>query len=110
MFDLRILSESWASPLFRFEGDMFFGGADTGEGGGDGCEVIELKIMSDHVHLFVSAKPISAPNQIVFRIKGYTSRKIREEFEHIRKTLPSLWTRSYFVSTAGNVSSDIIQR
>jgi len=24
--------------------------------------------------------------------------------------MPSLWTRSYFVSTAGNVSSETIQR
>ena len=81
---------------------------DKGESEGDGCEIIELKIMSYHVHLFISAKPILAPNQIVFHIKGYTSRKIREEFEQ-RKSLPSLWTRSYFVSTAGNVSSDVIQ-
>lgn len=28
---------------------------------------------------------------------------------HLRK-LPSLWTRSFFLSTAGNVSQEIIQK
>ncbi|WP_370048219.1 transposase [Lysinibacillus sp. RC79] len=34
--------------------------------------------------------------------------KLREEFPHLQH-LPSQWTRSYFVSTAGNVSSEIIK-
>ena len=38
-----------------------------------------------------------------------SSHDLREEFLHLRK-LPSLWTRSYFLSTAGNVSQQIIQR
>ncbi|MGD7010382.1 transposase, partial [Metabacillus sp. 84] len=43
------------------------------------------------------------------KIKGVTSKKLREEFPHLQH-LPSLWTRSYFVSTAGNVSSETIKR
>ncbi|MGD7010381.1 transposase, partial [Metabacillus sp. 84] len=42
------------------------------------------------------------------KIKGVTSKKLREEFPHLQH-LPSLWTRSYFVSTAGNVSSETIK-
>jgi putative transposase len=34
---------------------------------------------------------------------------LRQEFPHLLR-LPSLWTRSYFVSTAGHVSSHTIQR
>jgi hypothetical protein len=30
---------------------------------------------------------------------------VREEFPHLRK-LPSLWTRSFFLSTAGNMSQE----
>ncbi|MGN8739976.1 transposase, partial [Bilifractor sp. HCP3S3_D3] len=33
---------------------------------------------------------------------------LREEFPQLAK-MPSLWTRSYFVSTAGNVSSETIE-
>ena len=43
------------------------------------------------------------------KIKGVSSRIIRNEFEELSK-MPSLWTRSYFVSTAGNVSSETIKK
>jgi putative transposase len=42
------------------------------------------------------------------QIKGCTSLPLREEFPQL-KAMPSLWTRSYFVSTAGNVSSETIK-
>jgi len=74
-----------------------------------GLEILAMEIMPDHIHLFVSAPPNISPHQIMFRIKGYTSRILREEFPHLKK-LPSLWTRSYFVSSAGNVSSETIKR
>ena len=64
--------------------------------------------MADHVHLFLSCPPTLAPCQIVFRVKGRSSRKLRQEIPHLRR-LPSLWTRSYFVGTAGNVSADTIR-
>ena len=43
------------------------------------------------------------------QIKGYTSKILREEFSELSK-MPSLWTRSYFVSTAGNVCSETIKK
>lgn len=72
------------------------------------CEVLAIEVMPDHVHLFLSCHPSLAPDQIMFRMKGYSSRVLRQEFPHLLK-MPSLWTRSYFVSTAGNVSSETIK-
>lgn len=43
------------------------------------------------------------------QIKGYTSKILREEFVELSK-MPSLWTRNYFVSTAGNVCSETIKK
>jgi putative transposase len=74
-----------------------------------GVGIVALEVMPDHVHLFASAKPSHAPNQIIARLKGKSSRILRLEFPHLLK-LPSLWTRSFFVSTAGLVSSATIQR
>lgn len=74
-----------------------------------GLKILALEVRPDHLHLFVSAPPQLAPNQIVFRLKSYTSRILRREFPFLKR-MPSLWTRSYFVSTAGNVSSETIQR
>jgi putative transposase len=73
------------------------------------CTVLALEIMPDHVHLFVSAPPTLAPQTIVRRLKSRSSRMLRQEFPHLLR-LPSLWTRSYFSSTAGNVSRQTIQR
>jgi len=46
---------------------------------------------------------------VVRECKGATSRELRQKYPVLLK-LPSLWTRSYFASTAGNVSSHVIQR
>jgi putative transposase len=69
-----------------------------------------LAIEPDHVHLFVNCPPTIAPYQIIHRIKGRTARFLRQEFPNPLMKLPSMWTSSYFVSTAGNVSSETIQR
>ena len=72
-------------------------------------EIIALEIMPDHVHLFVNCLPILAPSQIMFRLKGYTARILRREFPELMK-LPSMWTTSFFCSTAENVSSETIKK
>lgn len=73
------------------------------------CRVIALEVMPDHVHLFLNGPTSLCPDQIMHRIKGYTSRILRKEHSWLMK-LPSMWTRSYFASTAGNVSSKTIQK
>ncbi len=72
-------------------------------------EVIQLAIQPDHVHLFLRANPYTLPTDIARLIKGRSSHALREEFAHVKR-MPSLWTRSTFYSTAGNVSADIIQQ
>ena len=61
------------------------------------------------LHLFVRTNPSTLPSDVPRLIKGRSSRLLRQEFAHVRK-LPTLWTHSYFLSTAGNVSSETIQR
>lgn len=73
------------------------------------CEIIAQEIMPDHVHLFLNCPTDISPDQLMFRIKGYSSRILRLEFPVLAR-MPSMWTRSYFVSTAGNVSSETIKR
>jgi putative transposase len=74
-----------------------------------GIIIEHLAIQPDHLHMFVSAPPSLAINQIVYRLKGYTARSLRQEFPHLRR-LPSMWTTSYFASTAGNISQTTIRR
>ena len=75
-----------------------------------GWEVIELAIQPDHVHLFVRAFPSTSAADIVKECKGLTSHELRKRYPNPLKKLPSMWTRSYFASTAGNVSQEIITK
>ena len=77
------------------------------------CEELDISIVAmecdkDHVHLFLNTPPTLSPADTMAKIKGVTSKRLREEFSHFQH-LPSLWTRSYFVSTAGSVSSETIK-
>ena len=71
--------------------------------------IVALEVMPDHVHVFLNVLPSISPSDIMAKVKGVTSRRLRMEFKHLRH-LPSLWTRSFFCSTAGNVSSETIAR
>lgn len=72
-------------------------------------DILALEIMPDHLHLFVSTYPQIEVHKLVKLFKGRSSNILRKEFPELLK-MPCLWTRSYFVSTAGNVSSDTIQK
>jgi putative transposase len=61
------------------------------------------------IHLFVSVKLVDTPHLIVKAFKGRSSYILRKEFPELLK-LPSLWTSSYFMSTAGNISSEAVRR
>jgi putative transposase len=74
-----------------------------------GWEIIELAIQPDHVHLFVRVWPTDSAAEVVKECKGVTSHELRLKYPQLRK-LPSLWTRSYFSASAGNVSKDVIAR
>lgn len=74
-----------------------------------GWQVINLAVQPDHVHLFVRAFPTTPAAEIVKECKGVTSHDLRQKYPHLLK-LPSLWTRSYFASTGGNVSQEMIRR
>jgi putative transposase len=74
-----------------------------------GWEIIELAIQPDHIHLFVRVWPSVAASEVVKEIKGVTSPVLRERYPVLRK-LPSLWTRSFFAATVGNVSNETVQR
>jgi putative transposase len=71
--------------------------------------VIQVAIQPDHVHLCIRSNPYTLPTDIARLIKGRSSHLLREEFPHLMR-MPSLWTRSTFYSTAGNVSAEVIEQ
>lgn len=75
-----------------------------------GFEVLEMEVMSDHVHLLLDVDPTIGINMIVSRIKGETAHILTREFPEIRRKLPTLWTRSKFIATVGSVSLDVVKK
>jgi putative transposase len=73
-------------------------------------EIKGLEVMPEHVHLVVACEPTHAPQFLANQFKGYTSRLLRQEFPHLCSQLPTLWSRSYYVGTAGTVSDATIRR
>jgi putative transposase len=74
-----------------------------------GWNILALAMQPDHIHLFVRVWPSDSAAEVVKECQGITSFHLRHEFPHLLK-LPSTWTRSYFASTAENVSQETIQR
>jgi putative transposase len=59
--------------------------------------------------VFVRVFPTTSAAQVVREVKGLTSHELRKNHPVLLR-LPSLWTRSYFAATAGNVSEETIRR
>ena len=74
------------------------------------AELLDLEIMDDHVHLLVSVDPQFGIHKLIKRIKGVSSRILREEFPWLKSKIPALWTNSYFVSTVGGATSEAVEK
>lgn len=70
--------------------------------------ILELAVMPDHVHMFVSAAPEIAPAKLVQIIKSITARRVFERFPGIKRILwgGALWERGYFVMSSGTGTTD----
>ena len=80
----------------------------------DICDELEIEIIAiecdkDHTHMFLNCLSTPSPSDIMQKIKGATSRVLRDEFIELKK-MPSLCTRSYFISMTGNVSSETVKK
>jgi putative transposase len=75
-----------------------------------GWTVQALEVMPDRVHLFVRTGPDASPALVAHQCKGFTSRVLRAEFPHLRSRLPTLWSKSYLVTSVGRVSEAAIRR
>ncbi|MCC0684276.1 IS200/IS605 family transposase [Clostridioides sp. ZZV15-6383] len=75
-----------------------------------GAEIIEMEINKDHVHLLILCDPQFGIHKVVKGLKGFSSRILRENFQHLKSSMPSMWTNSYFVGTVGTVSLEVVKQ
>ncbi len=53
------------------------------------CEIIELEVLSDHVHMLCEVDPQFGIHRFVKRVKGKSSRMLRQEFDWLTSRLPT---------------------
>lgn len=72
--------------------------------------IIEMEIMEDHVHLLLECNPRFGVMKCIHKLKGASSNLMFKEFDDIKRKLPTLWTRSAFISTVGSVSLEVVKK
>ena len=75
-----------------------------------GITVEHIEAMPNHIHLMISFPPSLAPSSAVKSLKGVSAREWFKKFPKDKKLLwgGHLWSPSFFMSTIGNVSKEIV--
>ena len=72
-----------------------------------------IEVMPDHVHMLVSFKPKYAASDIVKNFKGSSARIFFKAHPEIKISMfwgEKLWSNSYFMSTLGDMSREIVEQ
>ena len=72
--------------------------------------ILEMEVMPDHVHLLIDCNPRFGIMECIKVLKRISSHNMCIEFPDIKSKLPTLWTRSVFVSSVGSVSLETVRK
>ena len=76
------------------------------------CEVQEMSVQNDHIHLVVSIPPKVSVSQMMGILKGKLAIKLFKSYPQMKQKPywgNHFWARGYFVSTVG-IDEDVIKR
>ena len=75
-------------------------------------KLLSCEIMPDHIHYFISAPPQWRPSDIAKLLKGISSRRLLLQYPELStyRGRSKLWSPSYFIGTAGNITAKTIKR
>ncbi len=77
-----------------------------------GCEVVEYNILANHIHMVMIIPPKYAVSEVVGRLKGKTSSKLRKRYSLLKAIYWAdnvVWSPGYHVSTVGIAEEKIIE-
>lgn len=72
--------------------------------------ILDMEVMPDHVHMIIDCNPRFGIMNCIRKLKGISSKRMRETYPELKKKLPTLWTRSAFISSVGAVSLSVVQQ
>ena len=76
------------------------------------CEIQEMSVQSDHIHLVVSIPPRISVSELMGILKGKLAIKLFRSYPKMKKKPywgNHFWARGYFVSTVG-IDEELIKR
>lgn len=76
-----------------------------------GVQILSQECGTDHIHILFETKPATDIVKYINVLKGNTSRKLRTKYnQQLQSVLydDALWSPSYYLATAGNVSLDAL--
>lgn len=73
-------------------------------------EIENMEVMTDHVHMMISFAPKYTPSSIVKAFKGGSAKQWFIKYPETKSQLwgGHLWSPSFFMSTLGNVSKEVV--
>ena len=77
-----------------------------------GCEIVELNIRADHVHLLAMIPPKVSISDYMGTVKGRTAIRVLNKFKQIKKRPywgNHFWSKGYCVDTVG-LDSEMIRK
>lgn len=73
-------------------------------------EIIEMETDKDYIHILADIDPQFGVMKFVKTAKGRSSKILRNEFNHLKTRLPTLWTNSVFISTVGGAPIEVVKQ
>ena len=73
----------------------------------------KMEVMPDHVHVLISFPPSKAPTSAIKALKGRSAFIFLRRHPEIRQSRywsGHLWSPSYYMSTLGNMSKEVVEK
>ena len=77
-----------------------------------GCQVIELNVQADHVHLLIKVPPKQSISNLMGAVKGRSAIRVFKQFPYLKKRPywgNHFWAKGYCVDTVG-LDADMIRK
>jgi REP-associated tyrosine transposase len=77
-----------------------------------GCQVIELNVQADHVHLLIKVPPKQSISNLMGAVKGRAAIRVFKQFPYLKKRPywgNHFWAKGYCVDTVG-LDADMIRK
>jgi putative transposase len=77
-----------------------------------GCDVVELNIQPDHIHLLTLVPPKISISKLLGTVKGRTAIRVFQKFPYLKQKPywgNHFWAQGYCVDTVG-VDADMIKK